>query len=176
MCCAWRAEIFRMLQIKHTAIQLTMSLCLYIHSLVDDRCVVQPDAGDLNNPPKKFRGKRPLPLSSVGLTSSHWLQSVYTEGSARETLLNVLCCVPLVTATISLPSGFQSRLPLTMLMQCVMQCVRACVCVCVRMCVSSLVRCCVGSWRESALMLFRLKSCFLNTRPWDVSLGELRYY
>ena len=44
-----------------------------------------------------------------------------------ETLLTVLCCVSLVTTTISLPTGLQTGLPLSVWMMCV----GVCVCVCV---------------------------------------------
>lgn len=46
--------------LNDTVTQLWTGTCIFVafdFSLVDDRCVVQPEAGDLSNPPKKFRGR-----------------------------------------------------------------------------------------------------------------------
>lgn len=55
------------------------------------------------------------------------LTALFMLLARRETLLNVLCGVSLVTATILLPTGLQTELPLTVLMVLVCACVRACV-------------------------------------------------
>lgn len=46
---------------------LLVSLC----RLVDDRCVVEPAAGDLENPPKKFRGRTECVSVCVNIKSKY---------------------------------------------------------------------------------------------------------